>query len=110
MTNILMFESRAETFLILSDATPNPLLRSIESMYPRSSRVSLLCVIHQLILTTQMGMITAPTPFITSRPHTLFHGPNTYSSGAVGLSLPRDLGPKVAYPLQPLTEPIKITA
>lgn len=57
-----------------------------------------------------MGLITAPTPFITSRPHTLFHGSSTYSSGAVGVYLPRKWSEEVQFPLQPLTEPIEITS
>jgi len=55
-------------------------------------------------------MVSAPTPFITGRPHTLFHNTKTYSAGAVGISLPTRFDTKINYPLKPLTERMKITS
>lgn len=34
-------KNRAESMVLLTDGTPNPLLRSLEAMYPSSSRVRL---------------------------------------------------------------------
>jgi hypothetical protein len=34
-------DDRAESMVLITDGTPNPLLRSLEAMYPNSSRVSL---------------------------------------------------------------------
>jgi hypothetical protein len=98
-----------ESMVLLTDGTPNPLLRSLEAMYPESSRV---CPHSNKEAETddQIGIVSAPTPFITGRPHTLFHNAKTYSSGAVGISLPNQYKTEITYPLKPLTDRLKITS
>ena len=59
-------------------------------------------------LTTQVGLLTAQTPFITGRPHTLFHNGQIHSSGTVGIALPRRFSSDIEYGLDPLTEPYRV--
>lgn len=54
-------------------------------------------------LTPQLGLVSAPTPFLTGRPHTLFHNGTAYSTGSVGVALsvaPAD--EEVVYGIAPL--------
>jgi len=56
-----------------------------------------------LLTYTQLGLVSAPTPFLTGRPHTLFHNGTAYSTGAVGVALsvaPKDA--EVVYGVEPL--------
>jgi hypothetical protein len=36
---------------------------------------------------SQLGLVSSPTPFLTGRPHTLFHNGTAYSTGSVGVAL-----------------------
>jgi hypothetical protein len=46
--------------------------------------------------------MTAPTPFITGRPHTLLLNDKVYSTGAVGMALPYKLDVGVEFGLEPM--------
>ena len=58
----------------------------------------------------KVGMITAATPFLTGRPHTLLvHGrPAPQHIAAVGLALPYRLRSEVKFGLEPLSETMTI--
>jgi hypothetical protein len=58
----------------------------------------------------ELGMVTAPTPFITSRPHTLFYNDSTRSSGAVGLVMNKPLSVDAEFGLEPLTDRTEVIA
>ena len=59
---------------------------------------------------TQMGLLTAPTPFVTSRPHTLFHNREAYSSGSLGLAFADANKITVEVGVEPLTDEFTVTA
>jgi hypothetical protein len=52
--------------------------------FPRAVKVSSQ---NPLEANVQLGLVSAPTPFVTGRPHTLFHAGQTYGVGSVGLVL-----------------------
>ncbi|ORY35549.1 hypothetical protein BCR39DRAFT_510672 [Naematelia encephala] len=85
----------AKGFLLLCDGTPRPVLDSISEMYPGMS---------------SLGLITAPTPFLTGRPHTLIHNKDVFSTGTLGLALPFPLSTDTSYGLEQLDEPCSITS
>ncbi|KAL7422747.1 hypothetical protein Q5752_002039 [Cryptotrichosporon argae] len=85
----------AAAFVLLTDATPRPLLSALDRLYPAAAKV---------------GLVTAPTPFITGRPHTLLHGERVYEAGALGLALRTPLDVAVDYGVEPLSEPFTIAA
>lgn len=58
--------------LLLSAGAPRPTLKSLDSMFPHARKA---------------GLISAPTPFLTGRPYTLFHRDRIYAHGTVGLAL-----------------------
>ncbi|ORX38487.1 hypothetical protein BD324DRAFT_621048 [Kockovaella imperatae] len=81
--------SRAKSFLVLSDNHPDPVVQAINGAVPSASAV---------------GLMTAQTPFITGRPHTLFHNGQILSSGSVGIAIEEKLSTDIDYRLEPLTE------
>jgi hypothetical protein len=54
-------------------------------------------------------MLSAPTPFLTGRPHSLIHGQDIYSDGTVGIALEDSQATEVDFALEPLTEQYTIT-
>lgn len=52
------------------------------------------------------GLITAPTPFLTGRPHTLLMNKEIYSGGSVGLALPYKLDIGLELNLEPMGESV----
>jgi small ligand-binding sensory domain FIST len=52
---------------------------------------------------TQVGLVSTATPFLTGRPNTLFHNDRIYDSGTVGIALP---SAPAAYTVEPGLEPI----
>jgi hypothetical protein len=73
--------------LLLTDASPRPVLRALDAQFPKA---------------TKAGLMTAPTPFITGRPHTLLLNDKVYSTGAVGMALPYKLDVGVEFGLEPM--------
>lgn len=60
----------------------------------------------------KLGLIATSTPFVTGRPHSLFHGDSVYSDGAVGvcLSSPVRSTPQSDFPgLEAITRPMIVT-
>ncbi|WWC63339.1 uncharacterized protein I303_105939 [Kwoniella dejecticola CBS 10117] len=84
----------AESFLLLTDGRPNPVLKALDLMYPSASKV---------------GLLTAATPFITNRPYTLLHNGQIYSEGTLGLAFKKRPAVEVDFGLVPMTEPAIIT-
>ncbi|WVF72838.1 hypothetical protein IAT40_007656 [Kwoniella sp. CBS 6097] len=85
---------KAESFLLLTDGRPGPVLSALDHMYPQAIK---------------SGILTAATPFITNRPHTLLHNGKIYDSGALGLALNRPWKPEVDFGLAAMTDPVKIS-
>ncbi|WVR00037.1 hypothetical protein IAU59_007179 [Kwoniella sp. CBS 9459] len=84
---------QAEGFLLLTDGRPGPVLSALDHMYPEASK---------------SGILTAATPFITNRPHTLLHNGTIYDSGALGLALSRPTNSTIDFGLSAMTDPVKI--
>ncbi|KAI0774443.1 hypothetical protein C8Q74DRAFT_1270062 [Fomes fomentarius] len=62
---------------------------------------------------SKLGLIATSTPFVTGRPHSLFHGDSVYSDGAVGvcLSSPVRSTPQSEFPgLEAITRPMIVTS
>jgi len=51
----------------------------------------------------QLGLMTAPTPFLTGRPHTLIYNRDIYSSGTLGIAFSEPLTTTIEYGLEPLS-------
>ncbi|KAJ7505461.1 hypothetical protein B0H11DRAFT_1978824 [Mycena galericulata] len=60
---------------------------------------------------TKLGLYAAPTPFITGRPVTLFHGNKIHGSGAVGIALrhPKASARVQFLGMKPLSLPMVVT-
>lgn len=56
-----------------------------------------------------MGLLSAPTPFLTGRPHTLLHNDEIFSSGTVGIALPDAKQMETEFGLTPLTQEYTIS-
>ncbi|KAK8854772.1 hypothetical protein IAR55_003511 [Kwoniella newhampshirensis] len=84
----------AESFLMLSDERPGPVLRALDEMYPKASKT---------------GILTASTPFITERPHTLLHNGKIYESGTIGLAFPKSAVTQTDLGLSPMLPPVTIS-
>ena len=56
----------------------------------------------------QAGILTAPTPFLTGRPHTLIHDGRFYSSGTLGLAFSRRLPMTIDFGLDALSEKFRV--
>ncbi|KAI9637449.1 uncharacterized protein MKK02DRAFT_43370 [Dioszegia hungarica] len=83
----------AQTILLLTDASPRPVLRALDAQFPHAVKA---------------GLLTAPTPFITGRPHTLLLNDKIHNTGAVGLALPYKLDVGVEFGLEPMGEPMVV--
>ncbi|OWZ31004.1 hypothetical protein C347_03762 [Cryptococcus neoformans AD2-60a] len=87
---------QADTFLLLSDSRPAPVLRALDNMFPKAIKT---------------GILTAPTPFITNRPNTLLHNGTVIQSGSIGIAikgLPSVY--KTDFGLEPMLEPVTVTS
>lgn len=87
---------QADTFLLLSDSRPAPVLKALDSMFPKAIKT---------------GILTAPTPFITNRPNTLLLNGTVIQSGTIGIAikgLPSVY--KTDFGLEPMLEPVTITS
>ncbi|OCF57225.1 hypothetical protein L486_04681 [Kwoniella mangroviensis CBS 10435] len=84
----------AESFLLLTDGRPTPVLKALDAMYPAASKV---------------GILTAATPFITNRPYTLLHNGNIFPSGSLGLAFKSRPKVNLNFGLTPMTEPAVIS-
>ncbi|RSH88774.1 hypothetical protein EHS25_003002 [Saitozyma podzolica] len=76
------------TVLVLSDGAPRPVLKALDSMLPKSQK---------------LGLVTAGTPFLTGRPHTLIHNRQIFSSGSVGLVIPSTGRAEVDFAVEPFS-------
>jgi hypothetical protein len=83
----------AAALLFLTAGAPRPTLRSLDAMFPRAQKA---------------GLASAPTPFLTGRPHTLIHRDRIYDHGTVGLALPERWAEHVNYALEPLGEIMEV--
>ncbi|WVQ82332.1 hypothetical protein IAT38_004460 [Cryptococcus sp. DSM 104549] len=87
---------KASSFLLLSDGRPAPVLSALDTMFPDASKA---------------GILTAPTPFITNRPHTLIKNGQIHSSGTLGLAFAgKPAGELVEFGLSPMADPVQIAA
>ncbi|WWC90670.1 uncharacterized protein L201_005606 [Kwoniella dendrophila CBS 6074] len=85
----------AESFLLLTDGRPSPVLKALDHMYPSAYKT---------------GILTAATPFITNRPFTLLHNGNIYDSGTLGLAFQKQpTSTKLDFGLVPMTDPAVIS-
>ncbi|OCF37967.1 hypothetical protein I317_03928 [Kwoniella heveanensis CBS 569] len=84
----------ADSVLLLTDGRPGPVLSALDAMYPQASK---------------SGILTAATPFITNRPHTLLHNGNIYDSGTLGLALASSSRSQVDFGLVTMTDPVQIS-
>lgn len=92
----------------MTDGTPAPVLTAMDE-YSSAVKVNAKVVGYVAMFAdpaAQLGLVSAPTPFLTGRPHTLFHGGQTYSVGTVGLVLSRTPAPAmdVEYGVDPLDQ------
>ncbi|KAF9269193.1 hypothetical protein L218DRAFT_891300, partial [Marasmius fiardii PR-910] len=89
--------SSINTFLYLSDTSPEGLISSLRSSFPSS---------HQL------GLLASSTPFITGRPVTLFHNHEIFDQGAVGVAFHSTSTSEIRLPedLNPLGEEMIVTS
>lgn len=78
------------TVLVLTDANPSPVLRALKDVWVAA------------------GLVTAPTPFLTGRPNTLFHGSEVYSKGSVGVAISEAASVRIEYGLEPLDVPMTV--
>ncbi|KGB79526.1 hypothetical protein CNBG_5364 [Cryptococcus deuterogattii R265] len=86
----------ADTFLLLSDSRPVPVLKTLDSMFPKAIKA---------------GILTAPTPFITNRPNTLLINGTVLESGTIGIAvkgLPSLY--KTDFGLEPMLKPVNVTS
>jgi len=63
---------------------------------------------HGHLSSVQIGLLSAPTPFLTGRPHTLIHGKDIHSTGTVGIALRNQFRTEVNFGLKPLTSDFTI--
>lgn len=70
-------------------------MNSLDAMYPTASK---------------LGLLTAPTPFVTGRPHSLLLGKQVFETGALGLAFKRPHGAAVSYGLHSMGEPFVVTS
>ena len=54
--------------------------------------------------------MSAPTPFLTGRKHTLFYNDEVFEKGSVGLALSVQPAVEVAYDVEPIKGPHTIAA
>ncbi|WWD19082.1 hypothetical protein CI109_103540 [Kwoniella shandongensis] len=85
---------KAESFLMLSDGRPGPVLRALDELYPTA---------------TKTGILTAATPFITERPHTLLHNGQIHEAGTIGLAFTNSATTETHFGLSAMTEPVTIS-
>lgn len=57
---------------------------------------------------TKAGLVTAGTPFITGRPHTLLVNGEVLVEGSVGLALPYKLEGRVDFNLEAISEVMRV--
>ncbi|TYJ53415.1 hypothetical protein B9479_005962 [Cryptococcus floricola] len=86
---------QADSFLLLSDSRPAPVLGALDSMFPTAAKT---------------GLLTAPTPFITNRPHTLLYNKEILQSGTIGLAINSNPTTKTDFGLSAMVEPVTITS
>ncbi|WVO13484.1 hypothetical protein L204_101104 [Cryptococcus depauperatus] len=85
---------KPQSILLLSDSLPSPVLNALDKMFP---------------MITKMGMLTAPTPFITNRPHTLLYNDQIVNSGTVGIAIEdREKSSKMNFGLSAVADPLTI--
>ncbi|WVW85579.1 hypothetical protein I302_107617 [Kwoniella bestiolae CBS 10118] len=84
----------AESFLLLTDGRPGPVLKALDAMYPAALKT---------------GILTAATPFITNRPYTLLHRGDIHASGSLGLALNTRTTSSLHFGLEPMTPPAVIS-
>ncbi|WVQ74964.1 hypothetical protein IAR50_004572 [Cryptococcus sp. DSM 104548] len=86
---------QADSFLLLSDSRPGPVLSALDRMFPAA---------------TKTGLLTAPTPFITNRPHTLLYNKDILQSGTLGLAIKSKPTTKTNFGLSAMVQPVTITS
>ncbi|EIW68173.1 hypothetical protein TREMEDRAFT_15842, partial [Tremella mesenterica DSM 1558] len=86
---------KARSLIYLSDSSPYRTASALGNMFPSS---------------VNAGFITAPTPFLTGRPHTLLLNSKPVHASAVGIALPFPLRSQVDYGLSALSEQMTISS